>query len=159
MVAITPARIPGDVHAIRALYLDYAHALDVDLAFQDFDREVAELPGEYAPPRGRLLVAHVDGAVAGCVALRPLEPGVCEMKRLYARPECRGHGVGRALVAAIITEARTIGYARMRLDTLPAMREARALYARLGFVAIPPYRHNPIAGTAFLELNLETAAP
>jgi GNAT superfamily N-acetyltransferase len=154
MLEIRPAAMPSDLEEIRALAREYAASLGVDLSFQDFEREVAALPGDYAPPRGRLLLARADGAVAGCIALRPLAAGACEMKRLYARPAFRGRGIGRALALALIAEARTIGYARMRLDTLPMMREAQALYHQLGFVPIAPYRHNPIAGSTYLELDL-----
>ncbi len=112
------------------------------------------MPGAYAPPRGRLLLAFHGGRPAGCVALREIEEGVCEMKRLYARPDFQGLGIGRALAEAVITEARGIGYSRMRLDTVPSMGRARSLYRALGFREIPPYRFNPIPGTAFLELRL-----
>lgn len=144
----------ADLPAVRALLREYEDALGVSLAFQDFDREVRDLPGDYAPPPGALLVARDDGLTVGCVALRPLDASTCEMKRLYVRPTLRGHGAGRRLAEAVIAEARRIGYERMRLDTLPGMEDAQALYDRLGFRDIAPYRDNPVQGTRFLELDL-----
>jgi putative acetyltransferase len=148
---------PEDLAQVRRLFRAYADWLAVDLCFQGFEREVAELPGCYAPPSGRLLVARVAGDVVGCVGVRPLEPGVCEMKRLWVEPGFAGHGIGRALAEAIIEAARAIGYERMRLDTLPdRMPAAQHLYASLGFREIPPYYHNPLAGVVMLELVLRT---
>jgi putative acetyltransferase len=149
------ARTPEDLTQIRRLFRAYARWLAVDLCFQGFEREVAELPGCYAPPSGRLLVARMAGDLVGCVGLRPLEPGVCEMKRLWVEPGFAGHGIGRALAEAVIEAARVIGYERMRLDTIPErMPAAQHLYASLGFREIPPYYHNPLAGVLMLELEL-----
>jgi putative acetyltransferase len=145
-----------DIDAARELFREYAASLGHDLEFQGFSEELATLPGGYAPPRGRLLLAWERGAAAGCVALRPIEPGICEMKRLYVRPAYRGAGLGRRLAERIVREARGLGYGRMRLDTLPAMDGARALYQALGFRSIPAYRANPIDRAVFLELMLCT---
>jgi len=139
---------------VRALLRAYAASLPFELDFQDFDRELAELPGDYAPPRGALLVARVEGEAMGCIALRPLTDDTCEMKRLFVLPAARGTGLGRRLAAAIVSEARRLGYVRMRLDTTPGMETAQALYEELGFTETAPYTHNPVAGTRFLELEL-----
>jgi len=153
-VEIRPAR-HDELPLVRELFREYADSLGVDLSFQGFEDELARMPGEYAPPRGALLLAGEGGEAAGCVAIRPLEPtDVCELKRLYVRPARRTGGLGRALTLAAIDEARRLGYARMRLDTLPSMDTARRLYAGLGFREIEAYRFNPIAGTRFLELEL-----
>ena len=149
---LSKARQAGEIAAAAALFREYADWLGIDLSFQGFETELRDLPGKYAPPAGELLLAHsADGDVLGCVALRPLDGiAVCEMKRLYVRHAARGLGAGRALVTAIIRSAREIGYAEMRLDTLPMMAEAFALYQRVGFVEIPPYYHNPVPGTRYL---------
>jgi putative acetyltransferase len=139
----------------RELFLEYAQSLGFSLCFQSFDQELATLPGHYAPPEGRLLLAMYEGQVAGCVALHKLETGICEMKRLYLRPQFRGMKLGRVLVGRIIAEARQIGYQRMRLDTVePVMKDAVAMYRQIGFREIPPYCANPIAGALYMELDL-----
>lgn len=150
---IAPAATKDDLAATVALIRAYAASLDVDLSYQDFEAEMAAMPGKYAPPAGALLLARAaDGAPLGCVALRPIEPaGSCEMKRLYVAPQGRGSGLGKALVAAVIREARRIGYKEMRLDTLPSMSEARALYRKLGFAEMDAYYQTPVAGTAFMR--------
>jgi len=140
---------------IRALFRAYVDALGIDLSFQGFEQELASLPGQYAPPRGCLLMAVLDGQAVGCVALRPLEQHTCEMKRLYVSPEMRGEGLGRTLACEIVARARALGYTHMRLDTLPWMDAAIALYRTLGFYEIESYRYNPIPGTVYMELGLQ----
>ena len=152
VAADTPERI---AHA-RELFMEYASSLGFSLCFQSFDLEVASLPGKYAPPWGRLLLLESDGSLAGCVALHKLDTGICEMKRLYVRPAFRGKGFGRLLTDTIIAEARSIGYQRMRLDTVePLMGAAVAMYREIGFRQIAPYCENPIAGALYMELDLE----
>lgn len=152
---IIPAVSPERIEQVRELFLEYADSLGFSLCFQGFDDELKNLPGSYAPPRGRLLLACDNRIPAGCVALRSLGDNICEMKRLYVRPGYRGRGVGRMLVDRIIAEARLIGFERMRLDTIAStMMDAIALYRRRGFKEIPAYRENPIAGALYLELVL-----
>ncbi len=150
-------RSAGDEQGLghaRVLLKEYASLLGVDISLQDFARELAELPGEYGPPRGAFLLGFYDGRPAGCVALRPVADGVCEMKRLYVRHPFRGKGMGRRLAKAVVEKARDAGYRRMRLDTLPWMHEAVALYRRLGFRVIEPYSPNPVEGAVFMEMDL-----
>lgn len=153
---IRPATTPQDLHAVAALFEAYAATLPVDLGYQDFAAELATLPGKYAPPAGELLLARLaDGAPVGCVGLRPLpSPGCCEMKRLYLADAARGTGLGRALTLAIVGRARAIGYRELRLDTLPSMAAAIALYRQLGFVEITPYYAPTPPGTLFMALRL-----
>lgn len=154
-LAITQIETPAKIAQARELFLEYAQPLGFSLCFQSFDAELAGLPGDYAPPEGRLLLAQYDDQPAGCVALHKLEPKICEMKRLYLRPQFRGKGLGRALAERIVAEARQIGYERIRLDTVePVMKDAVAMYRRLGFREIDPYRVNPMAGTLYMELTL-----
>lgn len=145
----------SQIAQVRELFLEYAQSLGFSLCFQGFDRELADLPGDYAPPDGRLLIAEFEGLPAGCVALHKLEDGICEMKRLYLRPQFRGKGLGSVLTNRIIKDARGIGYNCMRLDTVePTMKDAVALYRKIGFTEITPYRENPIAGALYMELQL-----
>lgn len=152
---IAEAADAGALEACRALFREYWASQAFAPCFQGFDRELAALPGDYAPPRGRLLLATVDGDPAGCVALRPLAPGVAEMKRLYVRPAHRGSGLGLRLARRVVDEARAIGYRTLKLDTLPSMREAQALYARLGFRDTAPYNDNRAEGVRFMSLDLD----
>lgn len=146
------AESPEQISAIRDLFQEYAQSLGFGLCFQSFDKELAGLPGDYAPPQGRLLLATHEGAPAGCVALHKFEPEICEMKRLYVRPQFRGKGLGRALAERVIGDARQIGYQRLRLDTVePMMQAAVAMYRQLGFLEIAPYRENPIEGALYME--------
>ena len=157
---LIPVKSDEEVQKARVLFEEYAAWLGINLCFQNFDKELAELPGDYAPPNGRLLLATENDLIAGCVALRKIDggktgDGVCEMKRLYVRPRFRGQGLGRSLTEAVIEVAREIGYRRMRLDTLPGkMDRAIAMYRSLGFKNIAPYYNNPVPDAAFMELEL-----
>lgn len=157
IVAVGPGETSG-LEVVRELFREYAAGLGVDLCFQRFDEELAALPGDYAEPRGVLLLALVDGAPAGCGALRPIAevdyPNACEMKRLYVRRAFRGFGLGRALTQAVIEQATRAGYSTLLLDTLDDMEAARGLYQSLGFVEIPPYYFNPIPGAHYLKVDL-----
>jgi len=155
MPRLVSAEHTAEIEQARMLFEEYAAGLGLSLCFQNFDHELAELPGRYAPPSGRLLLAFVDNELAGCVALRKIDEGVCEMKRLFVRQNFRGRSLGRDLAAAIIGLAREIGYQQMRLDTLPdKMDTAVGLYRRLGFKEIEPYYPNPVQGATFMELSL-----
>jgi ribosomal protein S18 acetylase RimI-like enzyme len=155
---IRPAAGPRDLAVARELFREYADGLGLDLAFQDFERELRELPGDYAPPRGGLFLAEGDpGSFLGCVAVRPLDGATAEMKRLYVRAVGRGLGLGRRLAEEAIAEARRLGYRAIRLDTLPAMTQAIALYRALGFHEIAAYRHNPVPGAFYFERSLDDA--
>jgi GNAT superfamily N-acetyltransferase len=156
LITIRIAESPGEIAQARELFRQYGESLSFPLCFQNFEQELATLPGKYALPAGRLLLAFVDGTPAGCGALRPLDEHACEMKRLYVRPEHKGQGIGRQLAERLIAEAKLIGYRRMLLDTIPAqMMEASRLYLSLGFHEIPPYYNSPQPGTSFMELPLE----
>ena len=158
LIELSAPATPADLDALRAIFREYAAGLGVDLCFQNFEHELASLPGDYAAPRGALLLARVDGELAGCCALRPLDtadyPNAAEMKRLFVRKAFRGFGLGRQLAEAALDAARQAGYACVLLDTLDDMEAARALYEDLGFEEIPPYYHNPIAGAHYLKADL-----
>ncbi|OIP17946.1 MAG: GNAT family N-acetyltransferase [Comamonadaceae bacterium CG_4_9_14_3_um_filter_60_33] len=148
----------GDIDAVRALFKEYADSLEIDLGFQNFEAELADLPGDYAPPRGALFLARTANTMVGCCALRPLDtvdyPNACEMKRLYVRPGLRGKGLGRRLAEAVLLAASQAGYAYVLLDTLSEMETARAMYQELGFVEVAPYYFNPIEGAHYLMARL-----
>jgi putative acetyltransferase len=153
--AIVPAEERVQIDQVRTLFREYGASLGFSLCFQSFDTELAGLPGQYVPPDGRLLLAFCESTPAGCVAMRKLDDGICEMKRLYVRPEFRGHGLGRDLVLTLIAQARLSVYSKMRLDTIAAsMTKAVSLYRSVGFRDIPPYCRNPIPGATYLELDL-----
>jgi ribosomal protein S18 acetylase RimI-like enzyme len=152
---LTQAQSPAQIAQARELFREYEQSLGFSLCFQNFDQELAGLPGDYAPPQGRLLLAEYRSQLAGCVALHQLGPGICEMKRLYLRPHFRGRGLGRVIAETVIAEARGMSCRKMRLDTVePVMPNAVAMYRRLGFKEIEPYRPNPIDGALYMELDL-----
>ncbi len=156
LVELIQVKSEPALNSIRMLFLEYAHSLDFNLCFQSFDKELTQLPGDYALPGGRLVLAEVGHSPAGCIALKRLEAGVCEMKRLYVKPEFRGLGIGLKLARHIIDEARFVGYQTMRLDTIAGkMESAIALYRSLGFNEIPPYYENPIPNALYMELRLK----
>jgi len=155
MLAIFQVETPSQITQARELFLEYAQSLGFSLCFQNFDKELAQLPGDYAPPDGRLFLAEHDGKLAGCGAFHRLDVTSCEMKRLYIRPDFRGLGLGKTLAQRILAEAASIGFKRIRLDTVAGtMDDAIALYRRLGFREIDPYRSNPIAGALYMEMDL-----
>jgi len=155
---VVRARSSSDLVRVRSLFEEYARSLRVDLGFQGFAEELRSLPGAYAPPLGALFLARSGERSAGCVGVRPLAGDTGEMKRLYVRPSFRGRGVGRALAHRAVAAARELGYRSLRLDTLPEMTAAVALYRALGFAEIPPYRYNPVSGARFFELVLAPVA-
>lgn len=154
MTTIVRAETPEQIGSVRSLFAEYVAGLPVDVSYEKVPRESADLPGAYGPPRGELLLVLVDGEPAGCIALRPLDGDICEMKRVYLRPAWRGRGIGRLMAESIIAAARRIGYRRMRLDTIPALKPALSLYRSLGFRVIAPYRDIPSDRALFLELKL-----
>jgi ribosomal protein S18 acetylase RimI-like enzyme len=158
VISLRPAQFPDDLQTVRQLFLEYQAGLGIDLCFQGFEAELAELPGAYAPPAGTLLLACIDGEPAGCCAMRPLyntdHLNACEMKRLFVRPAFRGFGLGRLLVERMMSDGQLAGYTTMLLDTLSDMETARALYQEVGFVEVAPYYHNPIAGAHYLKVDL-----
>lgn len=154
-IEIRPVSTPAEMEDVRQLFLAYVQSLDTDLSFQNFQEELASLPGKYAPPKGALYLALVEGKAAGCIALRPMEEKICEMKRLYIYPEYRHLGLGKLLVMKIIAEGQKLGYSAVRLDTLTSMTAALALYRAQGFREIPPYTFNPLDGATYMERRLE----
>lgn len=155
---VQPFAEPSELTRVRELFAEYARSLEIDLCFQNFEQELAELPGDYAAPRGTLMLAWSQGELVGCCAMRPLDavdyPNACEMKRLYVRPSLRGSGLGRRLAEAVMEAAQQAGYTYMLLDTLSEMETARAMYQELGFTEIPPYYYNPIEGAHYLMARL-----
>lgn len=157
MLRLDPATSAADLDAVRQLFHEYADSLGVDLNYQGFDQEVRDLPGDYAPPAGTLLLARRDQDIVGCVGVRPFDERTAEMKRLYVRPDGRGLGLGRTLAEAAIAFAKDAGFECMRLDTLPQMQRAQELYRTLGFVSIDPYRFSAVPGTVFMELRFRSS--
>jgi len=153
-ITLTNADSSEQIDVIRELFLEYGQSLDFNLCFQSFDEELKSLPGKYEPPQGRLVLAAVGGKTAGCVALCPVADGVCEMKRLWVRPEFRGIKLGRRLAEHIMNEARSIGYEKMKLDTVKTMTSAISLYKSLGFTTTSAYRYNPVEGAIYMEIDL-----
>jgi ribosomal protein S18 acetylase RimI-like enzyme len=154
MLKILDAQAGENLEVVKKLFEEYSSSLNFDLSFQNFDEELSNLPGKYAPPTGCLLLAMYQGNAAGCVALRQIDKKICEMKRLFVRPQFRRYGIGRTLAEAVIERAKKAGYTRMRLDTAPIMDAARDLYNSLGFKEIDAYRYNPLKGAVFMELTL-----
>jgi len=154
MATIFRAESPAQIAEVRALFTKYVEELRIDLSYQQYPTELAQLPWRYAPPRGDLLLAVENGRAAGCVALKPIDVDTAEFKRFFVRPSFRGLGIGLALGRAIVDRARRIGYRRLRLDTLPSMKSALALYVTLGFRPIEAYHHTPVKGTIFMELDV-----
>jgi len=153
-LALVSPGAADEIELVRQLFREYQQSIGTDLCFQDFEAELATLPGAYAPPRGRLYLGHSSGEAACCAGLRPHDAGTAEMKRLYVRPAFRGRGYGRALAEAIVADAKALGCRRLVLDTLPTMKEAQTMYEALGFRDIEPYTFNPIAGTRYMGLDL-----
>jgi len=157
-VIIKPADDDSMIQSARKLFLEYAESLNFNLCFQNFEKELADLPGEYAKPGGRLLLLYNDNEPAGCVALRQESDKISEMKRLYVMPKYRGKGFGRKLAIEVIRQAKEIGYERMKLDTVPSMKEAIKLYRELGFMEVTAYRYNPVEGAIYMELDLVSSS-
>lgn len=155
MIQIVHAVSEEQIGIIRELFIEYARSINVSLCFENLDKEVNDLPGAYAPPHGKLLLAADGSRIAGCAALKKIDDHISEMKRLYVRAEFRGKGVGKKLALRIADEARKIGYERLRLDTLPSMKEAISLYRSLGFEEIPAYRDLPVPGALFMQITLK----
>ena len=158
MIKIKQVETSQQLEKIRDLFQEYVASLGFELHFQDYRKEIAELPGDYTLPGGCLLLAEQGNKIIGCVALRKISDTICEMKRMYIRPKFRGRGFGKKLAYSVIAKARKMGYRRMRLDTIAFMKEAITLYQSLGFIEIPPYRYNPMEGAKFMELVLENTA-